>query len=182
MKKAFVVAIPEEISNLKKIKGVPVFYSGLGKLNAMSTTSKLINEGYDEIINIGSCGSIKLLSGTLIKVGKCFEDIDASPIFEYGISNNDSKKFLSVDNNSDYSCFTTDYFFDVKHRDKYSKNYLNMIQTCDIFDMECFSHAKICELNNVKFSAYKWVSDDGDHNSWVENCKIGFDNFLKQFN
>ena len=52
MNKAFVVAIPEEVNNSKEINGIPVFYSGLGKLNAMSTTSKLISEGFNEIINM----------------------------------------------------------------------------------------------------------------------------------
>ncbi len=181
MNKAFVVAVPQEVDNLKKIKNIPIFYTGIGKLNAILTTSKLICNGYDEIINIGSCGSKKISSGTLIKVGKSYEDIDVSPIFKYGISNVNDLEHIDIDINSKYSCFSTDYFFDNTQVSKYSQDYLSMIERCDIFDMECFSHAKICKLYNIKFSSYKWVSDDGSHNSWIENCKIGFNSFLKEF-
>jgi len=181
MNKAFVVAIPEEVNNSKEINGIPVFYSGLGKLNAMSTTSKLISEGFNEIINIGSCGSTNLKPGEIIKIGKCFEDIDATPIFEYGKTSNDELGFIEIDKNSEFSCFTTDYFFYHNEISKYSQNYIKMVNECSVLDMECYSHAKICKLYDVKFSSYKWVSDDGDYNSWVENCKIGFNNFLDNF-
>lgn len=181
MNKAFVVAIPEEVNNSKEINGIPVFYSGLGKLNAMSTTSKLISEGFNEIINIGSCGSTNLEPGKIIKIGKCFEDIDATPIFEYGKTSNYELGFIEIDKNSEFSCFTTDYFFYHNEMSKYSQNYIRMVNECSVLDMECYSHAKICKLYDVKFSSYKWVSDDGDYNSWIENCKIGFNNFLDNF-
>ena len=60
MKKAFVVALTEEIDGLQEINNIPVFYTGLGKLNAILTSSRLICEGFTEIINIGSCGSKNL--------------------------------------------------------------------------------------------------------------------------
>jgi nucleoside phosphorylase len=41
--------------------------------------------------------------------------------------------------------------------------------------MECFAIAKVCKRFNIKFSSYKWVSDDGDGSNWKENCKIGFE-------
>ena len=50
-----------------------------------------------------------------------------------------------------------------------------MIKKCDVFDMECFALAKVCKRFNLKFSSYKWVSDEGSHDNWKENCKIGFE-------
>jgi adenosylhomocysteine nucleosidase len=50
-----------------------------------------------------------------------------------------------------------------------------MIENCSIFDMECFAIAKVCKRFNIKFSAYKWISDSGEHSDWKENCKIGFE-------
>ena len=89
--------------------------------------------------------------------------------------------FINIDSDSEFSCFTTDYFFDHNQPLKYSKNYLLQINKSSVFDMECFAHAKVCHQHNIKFNAYKWVSDDGDFNSWNVNCKIGFDNFKEIF-
>ena len=44
-----------------------------------------------------------------------------------------------------------------------------------VFDMECVAVAKICKRFNMNFTSYKWVSDDGDANSWKEMCHIGFE-------
>jgi nucleoside phosphorylase len=41
--------------------------------------------------------------------------------------------------------------------------------------MECFALAKVCKRFNMKFTSYKWVSDDGDANNWKEMCHIGFE-------
>jgi nucleoside phosphorylase len=50
-----------------------------------------------------------------------------------------------------------------------------MIDECTVFDMECFAIAKVCKRFNIKFKAYKWVSDDGDADNWKEMCHIGFE-------
>ena len=41
--------------------------------------------------------------------------------------------------------------------------------------MECFAIAKTCKEYNMKFSAYKWVSDNGDGSNWKEDCKINLE-------
>jgi nucleoside phosphorylase len=50
-----------------------------------------------------------------------------------------------------------------------------MIAKSDVFDMECFALAKACKQHNMKFSSYKWISDNGDGGSWEENCKVSFE-------
>ena len=60
--------------------------------------------------------------------------------------------------------------------------YLDMIENCSIFDMECFALAKVCKTFDMKFSSYKWVSDDGDGSTWEENCKIGFNKLKIKLN
>ena len=56
-----------------------------------------------------------------------------------------------------------------------------MIDKCDIVDMECYSLAYVCKKYGVDFKSYKWVSDDGNIDSWEENAAIGFQNFREQF-
>lgn len=175
-KKVFIVAVADEVDIQGEILGHPVMFSGVGKINAAMTATMAFSLGYDEVINIGSCGSLKLPVGEVVKVGRTFQDIDATPLDEYGATPFDTNsKQVVLDAMSPITCFTTDYFYDNSQISKYSPQYLEMIEKCSIFDMECFAIAKVCRRYNVKFSSYKWISDGGDHSHWKENCKIGFE-------
>ena len=176
MNKCFLVALGDEVGNIDMIENVPVFISGIGKLNSAVATSKLINMGYTEIINIGSCGSKKHSVGEVIKIGKHLQDIDITPILDYGYSSENEYEIIS-DEASIYSCFTTDYFYEENQKIKYSENYIKKINNCSVFDMESFAIAKMCKENNIKFNCYKWVSDDGGYDNWRKNCDVGFNKF-----
>jgi adenosylhomocysteine nucleosidase len=183
MSRVFIVAVPDEVNSQKEILGSPVIFSGVGKINAAMAAYQALRAGYKEIINIGSCGSMKLPPGQLVKVGQVFQDIDATPLSEYGYTpyEDDSKKIV-LDVNFNTTCFTTDYFYDGNQRIKYSENYLKMVDECSIFDMECFAIAKVCKRFDMKFNSYKWVSDDGDASSWKEMCNIGFEKVKEVLN
>jgi adenosylhomocysteine nucleosidase len=176
MKKCFIVAVPDEVEVQGEILGLPVIFSGVGKINAAMAAWNAFSQGYKEIINIGSCGSLHHNPGELLKVGQVFQDIDATPLIGYGeVPFEANSKQIVLDVKTDITCFTTDYFYDESQKPKYSKNYLNMVNKCSIFDMECYALAKVCKRFNLNFSSYKWVSDDGDASNWKENCKIGFE-------
>lgn len=176
MNKVFIVAVADEVNIQGKILDIPVMFSGVGKTNAAITATMAFSLGYTEVINIGSCGSLNLPVGEIIKVGQVFQDMDATPLDEYGSTPFEpSSKQIILDAKSPYTCFTTDYFYDNSQLSKYSPFYLEMIKKCSIFDMECFSIAKACKRFGIKFSSYKWISDGGDHSHWKENCKIGFE-------
>jgi len=175
MSKVFIVAVPYEVETQDKILDIPVIFSGVGKINATMAAYRAFSEGYKEVINIGSCGSLKHTPGEIVKVGQVFQDIDATPLQEYGYTPFEAASYqIVIDAISPITCFTTDYFYDAQQRSKYSKSYLNMIEKCSVFDMECFAIAKVCKRFNMNFSSYKWVSDDGDASSWKEMCHIGF--------
>jgi adenosylhomocysteine nucleosidase len=175
-KKIFIVAVPDEVEIQGEILNYPVIFSGIGKINATIAAMTAFNLGYNEIINIGSCGSLHLSVGDIVKVGIVYQDIDATPLSPYGITPFEANSLQVVlDVKSSTTCFTTDYFYDNPQQLKYSKYYLEMIEKCSIFDMECFSIAKVCKRFGIKFSSYKWVSDNGEHSDWKENCKIGFE-------
>jgi len=175
-KKVFIVAVPDEVEVQGSILNIPVIFSGVGKVNATIAAMDAFNLGYNEIINIGSCGSLHLPVGDIAKVGLVYQDIDATPLSEYGETPFEvASKQIVLDIKSPYACFTTDYFYDQNQLSKYSPSYLEMINNCSIFDMECFSIAKVCKRYGIKFSSYKWVSDSGEHSDWKENCKIGFE-------
>ena len=175
-KKVFIVAVPDEVGIQGNILGHPVMFSGVGKINAAMTATMAFSLGYNEIINIGSCGSRFLSIGDVVKVGLVYQDIDTTPLDEYGSTPFDvNSKQIVLDSKSNISCFTTDYFYDENQTIKYSPYYLEMIKRCSIIDMECFAIAKVCKRYGVKFESYKWISDGGDYSHWKENCKIGFE-------
>jgi adenosylhomocysteine nucleosidase len=179
-KRAFIVALPDEVHNVNELKGIPVFYSGVGKLNAAIKAMELIQRGYSEIINIGSCGSVQHKLGEIIPIGKVYQDIDGRPLCEYGHTPfEENSEFIIIDTTSEYSCFTTDYFYDHKQDAKYSDEYHGRIKTSSVFDMELFGIAKVCQRNNVKLRAFKWVSDDGNFDHWIENCRLSSEKVLE---
>ena len=177
MSKVFIIALPEEVNYVNWINDDKIIYCGVGKINATIAACDAYKQGYNEIINIGSCGSLKHEPGTIIKVGSVFQDIDIRPLCEYGYTFNELNKDIII-SESKMTCFTTDYFIDLSNSNKYSDEYLEMIHECDIFDMECFAIAKVCEIYGMKFTSYKWVSDNGDGSAWEENCKIGFNSVI----
>ena len=172
----FIAALPEETGLISDILGHPIIYSGVGKINATMAAYRAFSEGYNQIINIGSCGSLNHSAGEIIKVGSVFQDIDGTPLCDYGETPFEAKgtnKQIVLDRTVSTTCFTTDYFYDHSQIDKYSSSYLKMVNSCSILDMECYALAKVCKRFNLQFSSYKWVSDDGDGGDWAENCKIG---------
>jgi nucleoside phosphorylase len=173
VKKAFIIALGEEVNHVATINGAMVLYSGVGKINATIGAYTLIQQGATEIINVGSCGSTQHKLGEIIKVGKVFQDIDGTPISPYGHTPFEAESHcITLDELSPFSCFTTDYFFDHSQHSKYAPAYLEMIKSCSVFDMELYAIAKTCLRHGVGLSSYKWVSDDGDFSKWKENCEI----------
>jgi hypothetical protein len=45
--------------------------------------------------------------------------------------------------------------------------------------MELYPIAKACRLAGVRLRAFKWVSDDGDHSQWRENCRVALEHLLQ---
>ena len=178
-KRVFIVASALETGIINDINESPVIYSGVGKINATMAAYKAFTDGYNEVINIGSCGSLKHEQGTIINVGLVYQDIDGTPLCKYGVTPFETTLNIVVNRLSDLTCFTTDYFVDLSQINKYSPSYINMINRCDAFDMECYAIAKVCKRFNMDFKAYKWVSDNGGDVSWEENCSIGFDKVKK---
>jgi adenosylhomocysteine nucleosidase len=171
----FIVALKEEIENYDSILGHPVIFSGVGKINATIAACKAINMGFKKIINIGSCGSLKYESGKIISIGKVYQDIDLTPLCEYGQTLNEKNSDFIELSNSENSLISTDYFIDLSQIQKYSNSLIKMIHECSGFDMECYAIAKVCKINNIDFRSIKWISDNGNSSDWVESCKESFE-------
>jgi len=178
-KTILVSATPIEHGGLIEINELPIFQVGIGKINsAMNMVDLIHNHQPDLIINFGSCGNLKNHKvGEVIEVGTVYNNIDARPFADYGCTPESSHCELKL-SNSGIKCFTTDQIYDNTRTD-YAEKYLEMIDKCDIVDMECYSLAYVCMKYGVDFKSYKWVSDDGNIDTWEENAAIGFENFKK---
>ena len=176
-----VSATPLEHGGLKDINGVPIFQVGIGKTNAaMNMTKIIIEENPDLVINFGSCGNLqKNKVGEILEVGETYNNIDVRPFSEYGCTPESNECEIKL-SESGIKCFSTDQIYDNTRTD-YAEKYLEMIAGCDIVDMECYPLAYVCMKYGVSFKSYKWVSDDGDVDSWEENAAIGFQNFREHF-
>ena len=105
-KRVFIVAVPDEVEIQVEILGSPVIFSGVGKINATIAAYRAFSEGYSEIINIGSCGSLNIPVGEVVKVGQLFQDIDTTPLCDYGDTPFEaSGKQVIIDTLSPISCF-----------------------------------------------------------------------------
>ena len=78
-------ATPLEHGGLKDLNGVPIFQTGIGKINsAMNLTRILELVKPDLVVNFGSCGNLKNHKvGEVIEVGTTYNNIDVRPFAEY---------------------------------------------------------------------------------------------------
>jgi len=177
-----VSATPLEHGGLTEINGYPIYQVGIGKINSAMNMVNLIHEHQpDLVINFGSCGNLKNNKvGEVMEVGTVYNNIDVRPFAEYGCTPETAHCEIKL-SESGINCFTTDQIYD-NTRSDYAEKYLEMIKKCDIVDMECYSLAYVCKMFNIEFKSYKWVSDDGNIDSWEENAAVGFENFKKILN
>ena len=174
--RVFLVAVRLEVGGIEEILGSPVIFTGVGKINSAIAAHHAIGQGFRQIVNIGSCGSLSIPVGQIVQIGRALQDIDATPLCHYGETPfEDASHEIILDHTLETTCFSTDYFYDAKQNPKYSPSYLKSIQTSTVFDMECYAQAKVCRSLGVPYQSYKWVSDNGDGSDWQENCRAGFE-------
>lgn len=172
-----VSATPLEHGGIREIHGLPIFQIGIGKINAASNLTEILwNEEPDVVINFGSCGNLKNHKvGEVLEVGMVHNNIDCRPYADFGVTPETKVGPIQL-SNSGIQLFTTDQIYDNTRTD-YAEKYLEMINTCDIVDMECYALAYVCKQRDILFKSYKWVSDDGNIDTWEQNAAIGFENF-----
>lgn len=172
------VALESELPKDKIPKGVEVYYTGVGKVNAAIKASEVISHirtfgasGDDTLIlNYGSAGSNTLPKGTLADCRYFIQNDMNTP---FGLNHQTPFDDLiypqikepTIEFGSGYVCRTQDRFEDNPQ---------------GVFDMEAYSIAKVCKINGFDFIAYKYISDGGDVDDWEVNHSKGADLFLEQ--
>ena len=140
-----------------------IVYCGIGKINAAMAVSRLLaTQRPSRLINFGTAGGITQTPGTLVRVGHVIQrDMDLTGL---GIARGTTAfdtvpAMLSLDD-SPIICGTGDNFLQGPPE-----------MACDIVDMELFAIAKICAVNDIPLTAYKYISDaanDAAAGDWRE--------------
>lgn len=181
-----VVALKDEAKHHFEDMGMPVLYTGLGKVNATYfLTRKLVRlkaEGKlpKAVFNFGTAGSEVFKTHELVECTRFVQrDMDVTPLgFAYGVT-----PFEDVP-----------YLLEVPKRlprlatglcgsgDSFETGTAKM--HCDVVDMEAYALAKVCHLESMPFLSVKYITDGSDHNAhhdWNENLHKAASRFAEIF-
>jgi len=173
MNNLILLALPEEAPEIKNYMNV--FFTGVGKVNAAAAAARLI-EGFrpKHVINFGTAGGITVLPG-LYQVTKFVQrdmlccDLGMAP----GQTPFDSLPIILDVGGSGLTCSTGDNFVTNPKLDI----------DADLVDMEAYAIAKVCISNKIKFSCWKFVSDQADTNAskdWNTMISAGQSHYIQK--
>jgi adenosylhomocysteine nucleosidase len=165
-KPAVIIALKEEAVGIEYHN---IYISGVGKVNATIATMKAINEGATDIINYGTAGAVNDLPGIVEPynfrkglvhcTGFVDRDMDATSMgFELGQTPYEKDVMIGY---TGLICGTGDTFATKKPN-----------IDCDIVDMEAYAIAKVCDLHDISFTCWKYISDNVDENSPTEFTEL----------
>ena len=165
-----VMALEIESHGLFKERGVPVLYTGIGKVNAAYRLTRALSEHralhgtLPRVVNFGTVGSPKLPAGSVVSCRRFVQrDMDVSGLgFALGTT-----PFEDVPAVLEFAplfpelreavCGTGDRFETGQP-----------LVECDVIDMEGYALAKVCHLEGAELGAVKFVTDGADGNAGVD--------------
>jgi adenosylhomocysteine nucleosidase len=177
------MALPLEGQGVFEQAGIPVLYTGVGKVNAAAVlmrelaTLRSAGRPLPGIVNFGSAGSRRFLTGAVVACTAFHQrDMDVKGLgFAHGVTPfEDVPAVLTTPSPFGdlpvASCGTGDSF------ETAGGDF-----ACDVLDMEAYALAKVCHFEQVPFACVKYVSDGADHAAaadWQANLHRAADRFL----
>lgn len=167
---------------------IPVVYTGVGKVNAAYRLAKALakteagGKRPEMILNLGTAGSRSYPRGSLVACHR-FEqrDMDATAFgFPHG--------HTPFDDHAPAALEFEKYFHWLDHGvcasgDSFVSGALPV--ECDVFDMEAYALAKVCQLEGIPFASVKYITDDGANHSaaidWQESLRNAAEAFVAFF-
>lgn len=168
------VALEDEFP-AERAGGLPVIYTGVGKVNATLATARALQAGARTIINYGSAGAVTTGLAGLIECGGAVQrDMDLRPLGTplgetYGDPGPHAESWGSgpiVGTGDNFAAGAPEL-------------------ACDLVDMESYAIAKACRLSGAKFICLKYISDAADEAAaadWEANKARGANLFEKWLN
>ena len=158
-----IVALEAELASHQIPAGIPVIYSGVGKINAAIVTYKAIQTYQPAlIINFGTVGKINPALDGLIQIGKVIQrDMQTELLAPRGIVPFSARPNSFNASTDGYTCGTGDSF--VTQYDAWLSD-----NDVDVVDMELFAIATVAQELGVCWMSYKFISDDANEVSGTE--------------
>lgn len=168
------VALESELPN-ELPPGYGLVYTGIGKINAGYAALKTtLQDDCEAIINYGTAGAFDTAHiGELLEIGTLYQrDMDARPLAALGETPLETRLPASEIRlpSGQYSLGTGDSFVMTPPE-----------TVSDAVDMEAYAIAKVCALENMPFSCFKFITDLADENAaehWQANVSRGAQLFL----
>jgi adenosylhomocysteine nucleosidase len=178
-----VIALEIESQGLFESAGIPVLYTGVGKINAAHALTRKLAEcraadgTLPAVVNFGTAGSHTLPTGSLVACRSFIQrDMDVTALgFSLGTTPFDSVPALiefpiTVPSLPHYVCSSGDSFETRRE------------VACDVLDMEAYALAKVCTLERAQFTCVKYITDGADHTAatdWQANLPNAAAEFLR---
>jgi adenosylhomocysteine nucleosidase len=165
-----VMALEIESHGLFAERGVPVLYTGLGKVNAAYRLARALTEHrarhgtLPRVVNFGTAGSPTLPAGSVVACRRFVQrDIDVSGLgFPLGTT-----PFEDVPAMLEFAPLFTDLPEAVcGSGDRFETG--APVVPCDVIDMEGYALAKVCHLERAELGAVKFVTDGADGDAGVD--------------
>ena len=160
-----VMALELEAQGAFERAGVPVLYTGLGKVNAALVLARRLADyraagrAPPLVLNFGSAGSRRFPTGSVVACERFVQrDMDVSGLgFPRGVTPVEADgaqlEFPAVFSGLPTGvCGTGDSFETGPPR-----------LACDVVDMEAYALAKVCRRERALFACAKYITDGADH-------------------
>ena len=148
-----------EIEALASRYGFELRYTGLGKIKAALATQKWIAELKPAwVLNLGTAGSRRFKTGEIVEAQKILQRDNTFKMLGQKIF-----ETLPVTDLPKVICGTADFV-----------EMAEPAVACEIFDMEAYAIAFVCDQWQVPFHCIKYVTDASDENvvtDWKKNLK-----------
>ncbi|MEX1994316.1 MAG: 5'-nucleosidase [Steroidobacteraceae bacterium] len=178
-----VMALAAESAGRFEQGGIPVLYTGIGKLNAALSLARRLahyrhaNRALPLVVNFGTAGGVKVPARTLVACRRFVDrDMDVGALgFPPGVTPFDPLPAmlefgLHFTTLPDLLCGSGDSFATRAQ-----------VVECDVVDMEAYALAKTCRIEGAEFACAKYVSDGADEQAadhWRENVAGAADAFV----
>ncbi len=173
-----ITALEGELNPSHIPAGIPIVYSGIGKINATIATLKAIQEFKPKrIINFGTAGKINSQLHGLLRIKKVIQrDMQTEPLAPRGTTPFCKKPTEYFSESGTHTCGTGDSF--VTSQDDWL-----IQQKVDVVDMELFAIAAVATEHQIPWLSFKYITDDANEdsgNDWQEKINAGETLFLEQ--
>lgn len=178
-----VMALPLESQGVFEQAGVPLLYTGIGKVNATHALTRRLVEymhagaPVPQVINFGTVGSRRHPTGTILECHAFVQrDMDVTGLgVPLGVT-----PFEDIPARLEFP-----RLFDQLPRGVCASGDSFVMSEAalesDVVDMEGYALAKVCWIERVPFTSVKYVTDGADHaagQDWHSNLKLAADQFL----